>query len=94
MKELDDLHLPSDWRRLFHMSGVPDHALNDLQSTRSLINIVNETINLTEVPQNTSEAQNEEEDVEQPGTDTADDHVVEGCTDDVNDNAQVGKIST
>ena len=41
---LDQLHFPTEWRELFKVAGVPKSALQDIQSSRTLINIVTNTI--------------------------------------------------
>ena len=41
---LDELHFPTEWRELFKVAGVPRSALQDIQSSRTLINIVTNTI--------------------------------------------------
>ena len=48
LPELDQLHLPSEWRTLFSAAGVPASALDDIQSTRTLINIVTHTVTGTD----------------------------------------------
>ena len=44
MSLLDELHFPTEWRELFKVAGVPRSALQDIQSSRTLINIVTNNI--------------------------------------------------
>lgn len=41
---LEKLHFPQEWRILFTVSGVPPAALDDVEATRSLINLVYDTM--------------------------------------------------
>lgn len=47
---LEDLHFPPEWRTLFNTAGVPQAALDDVDSTRTLIGIVTRTLDKMERP--------------------------------------------
>ena len=48
LSTLDKLQLPEGWRSLFAQVGIPKAALEDVQSTRTLIDIV--TLTLEDIP--------------------------------------------
>ena len=50
MPALEELHFPQEWRTLFSAAGIPREALENVESTRTLINIVTETIEKTAKP--------------------------------------------
>ena len=41
---LENLAFPPAWRELFHKAGVPEEALHNIESTRTLINLVTTTL--------------------------------------------------
>ncbi|XP_063416470.1 uncharacterized protein LOC134698109 [Mytilus trossulus] len=47
--QLDKLAFPPDWRALFKEAGVPNEALEDVQSARTIISLVNNTVDLENV---------------------------------------------
>ena len=54
LSQLDELHFPTEWRELFKVAGVPPSALQDIQSSRTLINIVTNTVEDSGVGSGTS----------------------------------------
>jgi hypothetical protein len=41
---LGDLHFPHEWRLLFNAAGITNHLLENVESTRTLISIVTDTV--------------------------------------------------
>ena len=54
LSQLDELHFPTEWREQFKVAGVPPSALQDIQSSRTLINIVTNTVEDSGVGSGTS----------------------------------------
>ena len=46
LQSLDELHFPPEWRSLFSAAGVPDSTLDDIRSTRTLISLVSQSVEL------------------------------------------------
>ncbi|KAK6173233.1 hypothetical protein SNE40_016722 [Patella caerulea] len=44
LKTMENLSFPSEWRELFEEAGIPNIALNDIQSTRNIISLVHSTL--------------------------------------------------
>ncbi len=50
LEQLDTLHLPLEWRNLFATAGVPQGALDDVASTRTLIALVSTHVEYEQEP--------------------------------------------
>ncbi|XP_067663814.1 uncharacterized protein [Haliotis asinina] len=49
LSTLESLSFPPDWRALFQQAGVPQEALEDVQSTRNIISLVTSTLESTKL---------------------------------------------
>ncbi|XP_046561668.1 serine/threonine-protein kinase BCK1/SLK1/SSP31-like [Haliotis rubra] len=71
LSTLESLSFPPDWRALFQQAGVPQEALEDVQSTRNIISLVTSTLESTKLASLldvTAQGQGELSDVSESGS--------------------------